>query len=321
MKTRSVVLMCALALAGCEKSGSNGSGALSSEDTALLKDIPGGNIAVVGGNYMKLQSFMQSTFGKAVRDMTTKIMGSENDAMGKWMDCFTHFPKLKLVGGVASRPGGVEMRLVFSGMTVKDVAACATSAGYQNAVDADGKFVLITIPNALMKLDQGYIQLPDGALYMRQAMSLGGVPSVEPSGRAELEGDIAKLAKGTAADDKNLVALAAKADRSKTFWFAGNAANTPVGDKVGDVYGAFDLDDGVKIDVTVQVKESALADKVEDSISEVKKMADQLPADMRSIISDLKFHRSGDELHFVAKMTTAQIQSLSKMGAMGLGGM
>src|SRR5438105_829479 len=110
MTSRALVLASVLAIAGCEK-GTSGSGALAADDAALLKDLPAGNVALVGGNYMKLQNFMQSSLGKMVRDVGSKVSG--NEGMAKWMDCFAKFPKLRLVGGLAVRPKGFEMRMVF----------------------------------------------------------------------------------------------------------------------------------------------------------------------------------------------------------------
>lgn len=314
MTSRAVVFACVLAVAGCEKS-SSGSGALGAEDTALLKDLPSGNVAIVGGNYMKLQNFMQSSMGKMVRDVGAATTG--NEGMGKWMDCFAKFPKLRLVGGLALRPKGFDMRMVFAGMSVGDVTGCAKDAGFKTNVDGDGKFAAIEIPSMMMNVTQGYITLPDGSLYMRQSMSLGMMPSMEPTTRTDLEADVAKLGQGTAADDKALVELAAKADRNQTFWFAGSGAGTPIADKLGEIYGAIDIDNGIRADVTVQLVDSALADQAEQTFDTMKKMSDQLPPDVRGVIDQLKLDRKGDHLHVTAKISAEQLEALTKMGGMG----
>jgi hypothetical protein len=303
-----------LALASCEKSGSS---SLGSDDAALLKDLPAGNVALMGGNYMKLQNFMQSALGKMVRDVTAKVQG--NDSMGKWMDCFAHFPKLRLVGGLATTDSGVEMRFVFAGMTVQDIQGCATGAGFQATLDSDGKFVAIDIPVAGMSVRQGYLVLADGALYMHQKMSFTGLPSVTSGTRAEFEADIATLAKATAADQKNLLDIVGKVDRSRTFWFAGTAANTSIGDKLGELYGSFEIENGLKVDITAQVKDSALADKAEQAITQIKAMKDQIPAELRGVIDDLALDRKGDHLHLTAKVTDEQLQAIAKLGGMGMG--
>ena len=302
-----------LAFAGCEKSGS---GSLATDDTALLKDVPAGNVALMGGNYMKLQNFMQSALGKMVRDVTEKMAG--NDSMGKWMDCFSHFPKLRLVGGLAPTDSGVMMRFVFAGMTVQDIQGCAKTAGFTANLDSDGKFVAIEIPTSMMTVRQGYLALPDGAAYMQQEMTLGGLPTVKSATRADLEASIATLAKGTAADQKNLLEITTKVDRSRTFWFAGSAANTSLGDKLGEVYGSVEIEDGLKLDVTAQVKDSALADKVEQGLTQVKAMKDQVPAELRGVIDGLTFERKGDHLHLTAKVTNDQLQAIAKLGGMGM---
>src|SRR5205823_1331982 len=160
----------------------------------------------------------------------------------KWMDCFAKFPKLRLVGGLALRAKGFEIRMVFSGMGVNDVASCAKDAGFKTAVDGDGKFVSIEIPSMMMNVTQGYLALPDGSL---------------------------------------------------------------------------DIDNGIRVDVTVQLKDSALADQAEQTFDTMKKMSDQLPADLRGVLDELKLDRKGDHLHVKAKITTEQMESLSKMGGMG----
>jgi hypothetical protein len=314
----STVLACALAVTACEKAGSKASGALDTDDSALLKDLPSGNVALMGGNYMKLQNFMQSSFGKMVRDMGAQVSG--NDGTGKWMDCFAKFPKLRLLGGVALRDAGFDIRMVFTGMTASDVAGCAKDAGFKTTSDADGKYVGIEMPSAMMTVKQGYLQLADGGLYMRTGMTMLGTPSAEGASRAELEADQAKLKTGSAADDKALVELAAKADRSQTFWFAGSANGTAVADKLGEVYGAIDIDGGIKLDVTVQLKDKALADKVEKGLDQVKQMSSALPEELRGAVESIKLKRDGDHLRLSAKISEAQLKALAQMGG-GMGGM
>jgi hypothetical protein len=315
MNTRALVLVCLIAATGCERSGSHGSGALAKDEAALLKELPGGNVALIGGNYMKLQNFMQSSFGKMVRDVGTKVSGT--DGMSTWMDCFAKFPNLKLIGGVAMTATGLEVRLLFAGISVTDVAGCAKQAGFTTAIDADGKFVSLDIPTAAMKVNQGYLALPDGSLYMRQSFGLGLAPRLEPTTRPDLEADLAKVGKASAADDKALVELAGKVDHTQPFWFAGSGANTQLADKLGAIYGTIDIGDGITVNVTAQIKDHAKAEQIQATFDQMKKSRDQLPEDLRAVIDQLKLERSADDLHLYAKITAAQLELLKAMGGIG----
>ncbi|HEY1555615.1 MAG TPA: hypothetical protein VGF94_12345 [Kofleriaceae bacterium] len=310
MKSRiAVVMCCALAVGACEKSRS----VLDSDDVVLLEHIPGGNFAIVGGNYMKLQNFMQSSLGKMIEEVGAKVSGT--DGMTKWMECFAKFPSLHLAGAIALRPSAVDIRMVFGGMKLANVIECANQAGFQTKVDPDSKYVSVSIPAAGTTIDQGYLALDDGSFYMRQSMVFTLPPSLGPSSRADLEADVAAAAKGNAADDKALLALANKVDRRRTFWFAGSALGTAEAKEIGDVYGTVDIDNGIAIDVTVQITDPALADKIETGVAQLKKMADQVPGDLRSAIDGLQLQRDGDRLHVTAKITEAQLAAIAKFGA------
>jgi hypothetical protein len=328
MKMRSSVVIAlvsvlGLSLAACEKSdGGKASGPLSSADAELFKSLPTGSNVVFGGNYMKLQNFMQNT---ALGKMTKQMTDAAGKGLTEWMECFAALKDLKVAGAVSmAGKKGAELRMVFSGAGVKDITNCANKAGFKVTADADNKFVGIEVVNPMGNQTQGYLVLPSGNIYTRQAFSLGGMMSVTPATRAELEGDVAGLAKGTVADDKKIQDLVSKVDRSKTMWFAGSADGTPLADKVGEMYGSLEISPGVAIDVTVQVTDSSLAKQAEEGIDQMKSMADQLPGDLKSVVKDLEFKRNGDRLRFAVKMSDAQISSImSTMGGMmgGLGRM
>jgi len=305
-------MVCALAWGACEKSRS----AVSGDDIEQLKHLPGGNFAVVGGNYMKLQNFMQSSMGKMVEQFSAQATG--NEGASKWTDCFAKYPQLHLVGAVGRHEGGVDVRMVFTGMTLDNVTACAKDASFKTEVDSDGKYVRISIPSTMMTLEQGYLKLDDGALLMRQSMTLSPRPALAPSTRADLEADLAAAAKGpSAADDKPLLQIANKVDRTRTFWFAGTAEGTAEASTLGDVYGTVDIESGIDLDVTVQIKEPALADRLEKGVAQIKQLADKVPADLRSAVEGLQLQRDGEKLHVTAKVTDSQLAALAKLGAMG----
>ena len=312
-----IALASSLALAGCEKAKTKSSGPLGDADVAMLKDLPGGNVALIGGNYMKMQNFMQSSLGQFAEDAMEKAGAGKG--FKDWMACFADHKDLKIAGGVALT-AGLEMRLAFRGMTIDQIDACATKAGFTHTLDPDHKYVEIEVPAGLAgTAAQGYLALPDGTVYNRQRMQISLIPTVDAATRDELEQDVKNLSTSNAANDKALVALAAKADRSKSFWFAGSGKGTPVADKLGDIYGALDVDGGLKMDVTIGFTDKTVAKQLEDGLDQVKKMKSSLPADMRDIFDGIDLHRDGGDVRIVAKLTDAQLKSLSHMGALGGG--
>jgi len=317
MRTLLTLTLCStVALAGCEKAKGKSSGPLGADDIALLKDLPGGNVALIGGNYLKMQNFMQSALGQMAEDMMEKATG-DGKGMKEWMACFAEMKDLKIAGGVAIA-SGMEMRLAFKGTTIEAVDACAKRAGYTHTLDPDKKYVEIEVPGpGGMTFSQGYLQLADGALYNRQNLALGLMPSIDPASREKLEADAAKTKTDNAAGDKQLVALAGKANRSQTFWFVGSGKGTPAADKVGDVYGSFDVDSGLAADVTVGFTDGKLAGQLEDGLSQAKKMAGSLPPDLKGILDEITLHRDGDSVRIVAKLSDSQLKALTKMGGLG----
>jgi hypothetical protein len=151
--------------------------------------------------------------------------------------------------------------------------------------------------------------------------SLGRTPTIAVASRADLEADAAAAAKGSAADDSALVSQLATLDRTKTVWFAGTGKGTPFASKLGNVSGTMDLSNGLAIDVTVQLTDERLVSQVDKGMAQLQQMKDQIPADYRSIIDGIKYDKNGDQLHFSASMTDAQIgtlmKQLSAMSAMG----
>jgi hypothetical protein len=316
MKTLfSTVMACVIALAACGKGGAKGSGAISQDELALFRELPGNNAALFGGNYIKMQNFMSSTLGKA---LTAQMKDDKAEA---WMNCFTSFKSMRVVGGITSAGKDITMRIVFTGLKPADIAECAKKGQFQNTLDADGKFVSVDVATGAMSVNQGYLQLPSGQVYSRTTISLGGIPSFASGSRADLEADVQASTKSTAADDTKVVALLAKVDRSRTFWFAGTAAGTPLGEKIGEIYGSVDLDGGLALDVTVQVNDAKMVDKIEEGVSEAKKMSDKMPGDLKSVIEGLDFSRDGDHVRFADKISESQLTSLMSLGAMGGMGM
>jgi hypothetical protein len=304
-----LALASTVALAGCEKANHKSSGPLGDDDLAMLRDIPGDNVALMGGNYMKMQSFMQSSLGQLAENAMDKMGAGKG--FKDWMACFADMKNLKIVGGAALHDG-LEMRLAFRGVTIDQIDGCAKRAGFTHTIDADHKFVTIEVPGAMgQTFAQGYLALADGTIYNRQRVAISIVPTVDPASREDLERDVKNLSTSNAAGDKALVALAAKASRGGTFWFAGSGAHTPAASKVGDVYGSLDIDGGLAADVTIGFTDKSLASQLEEGLDQAKKMSDKLPPEMRSMIDGIKLDRDGSSVRIVAKLSDAQIKSLS----------
>lgn len=306
------IMVLALALTACEKAGSNpkGSGELSQQDKDLFKFLPAGSSAVFGGNYMKLQKFMTSTLGKTAVEAVEKM----GPGMADWSACFTELKDLKLAGSANVKGKGLDLRMIFTGMKIGDVAKCADRAKFKYTIDPDNKFINVTVPPPAN--EQGYLLAANGALYMRQSMEISAAPVVNPTSRADLEADLKAAASANVLSDTKMQALIAKADRTRTIWFAGSGAGTPAADKLGELFGGFDLDNGFSIDVTFQLVDPALADKLDDGVKELKKMSDQLPANMKAAVESLKFNRSGDHVHFALKLDDKQLADLMKQASM-----
>ena len=318
MKRRSlisIVLVLLALAAACEKDVTpKGSGDLSAEDKELFKYLPAGATAVFGGNYMKLQQFMTSTLGKTMAG----AMEQYGPGMKEWMKCFTDLQGLRLAGAASVAGKGLELRMIFTGMKVEDVAKCAKAASYDATIDPDNKFITVALPAPAGK--QGYLVAPNGALYMRQSMVISAAPTVTAASRADLEADLKAAATSNAMGDTKLQTLIGKTDRSKTMWFAGSGAGTPIADKLGDLFGSFDLGNGFAADVSFDLKDGDDVDKIDSGVKEMKKMADQLPGSMKDAVQSLQFDRKGNHVRFAVKLDDKQLADLMKQASM-FGGM
>jgi hypothetical protein len=208
--------------------------------------------------------------------------------------------------------------MIFTGMKVADIATCAGKASYKTETDPDGKYISVELPAPAGK--QGYLAAPNGALYMRQSMIISAAPTVTGATRADLEADLNAAASSNALSDTKIQALIAKTDRTKTMWFAGSGVGTSVADKLGELYGSFDLGNGFSADVTFQLLDKALLDKLEEGVAEIKKMADQLPGTMKDAVQSLQFSRKADHVRFAVKLDDKQLGDLMRQANM-LGGM
>ena len=315
MKRRTLLslALAVAAVAGCEKASTstNGSGALTTGELELFHFLPKGAPIYFAGSYSQLQNLMKSGVGK----FTSMIADRMGPGMSTWMNCLAAPHGMKIAAAASVSGKAFEMRLVFAGIKIADIATCGQKASFKVTTDPDGKYVAVELPPPANLAT--YLALPNGDLYARQTTELGLKASQVSALRPELEGDLAALAQGTAADDETLTTLAAKIDRSKTGWFVGSAAGTPIADKVGEAYGWIDGSSGLALDVTVQIKSAADIDKIDQGITQVRGMADQLPGDFKDVVKNLKFSHGGDHVHFAIALTDAQIKSLTdQLGSM-----
>ncbi|MEO6777185.1 MAG: hypothetical protein ABI467_29930 [Kofleriaceae bacterium] len=310
-----LVLLACAACEACEKDVTpKGSGALAAQDQQLFEYLPAGATAVFGGNYMKLQQFMTTTLGKTM----ASTMDKYGPGMKEWMKCFTDLQGLRLAGSANVAGKGLELRMIFTGMKVADVAKCATAASYATTIDPDGKFIAVELPAPAGK--QGYLVAPNGALYMRQSMVISAAPTVTAASRADLEADLQAAKASNVMGDAKLQGLIAKTDRTKTMWFAGTGAGTPIANKLGELFGSFDLSNGFSADVSFQLLDGEDVDKLDSGVKEMKKMAAQLPGSMKDAVQSLQFDRKGDRVRFAVKLDDKQLGDLMKQASM-FGGM
>jgi hypothetical protein len=322
MKTRLAVVVAmwvavATLFAGCKKDGAaSDSGALDPAEKALLQYFPAGSPVVFGGNYMKLQNLVQGGLGTV-----TEALDKVAPGMSTWTKCFTEVAEHKLhAAGVLGKD--TQLRMAFSGVTVDEVAACAQKANFKTTIDPDRKYMTIEMAMPSMPgagATVSYLVLPSGALYTRFNSPIG---TATPATRAILEADVADV-KTSAADDPALAALYRKVDHSKTVWFVCRGEGTPLADTFGDAYGSFDLSSGLTLDIVAQIKSADDAKKIEDGFARARKSADTLSGDVKDVVKGMTLDRNGDQLHFVVKVSSAQLKSfMSQFGSMlgGLGG-
>jgi len=317
MKRRSslAVVFLVLALAACEKDGATpkSSGDLSADDKAQFAVLPSGATAVFGGNYLRLQNFMSSTLGKTTTAILEKYDGPER--MAEWTKCFLVNRNLRIAGAAnVTGTKGLDLRMVWSGMTLDDVATCAAKGSLKTTLSDDKQFLTVELPAPLGT--QGYLVTSTGAIYVRQSMVISAALVMTPSSRTDLDADLKVAAASNVLSDTKMMALIAKADRTKTLWFVGSGAGTAAATKLGDVVGSFDIDDGIAVDVSAQVLDDAMLGKLEGGVAELKKMSDQLPGNMKEIVSQLQFSRKGDRARFAIKVNDKQLADLVKQAGM-----
>jgi len=304
-------------VAGCEKAASQqqkGSGPLGANERTLFQFLPRGAQIYFAGDYSKLQDFMKSGLGQ----FTTSLADKVSPSMSTLTTCLAGPRGMKSAMSMSFADKKFEDKIVIDGLKIEDVARCGKQSGLETTVDADGKFVAVVLPMPTGAIDFAYYQLASGALYSHQTITLGSdKPVPQAVSRAVCEAELAAVGHASAADDPAFTALAAKADRSKTGWFVASGAGTAFGSTLGELYGSVDATSGVALDVTVQLVKATDADKVEQAVAQLRKMADQMPASFKAVVTALRFERSGERLHASLALSDSQLKSVSEQ----LGGM
>jgi hypothetical protein len=318
MSLGTMAVVSLLALGACEKDSGlskKQSGKLRSNESSMLANLPGGNVGMFGGNYMKLQGFFQnSAMAKVMGQMEAMAPG-----MTAWTECFLtgDASKLQMLGVVSYQGDEAKMTYVMRGFGIPQIEACAKKASFPTTVDADGKYVAIEMPGALGAQPLGYLVLADGSLLSSQAMPFPPTGAVVPSTRADLEAVVASAAKANANTDTVLIDEASHIDRDRAVWFVANLNGTPAGDKIGLLRGWFDIDGGLATDLSIQITDKATAAEIAKGIPEMKSQADRLGKDVAELIRGLRYERNGDRFRFGLKITNAQMEKLMA----GMGGM
>lgn len=307
-----LALTAACALGGCEKDSglpSKTSGKLRAHETSMLEQLPGGNIAIFGGDYVKLQDFIQTS--PMARLMGT--MESVAPGMSAWTECFVvgDTSKLQMLGGVSYLADVATMTVVMRGFTVPMIEDCAKKASFPSTVDADGKYISVEMPTVMGTTMTGYLALADGSLLSSQTMPLPPAAGAPPrSSRADLEAVVASVARGSAAEDTLLLDEAARIDRDRAVWFVADLHGTPAADKLGVMRGWIDVGGGLDLDLSVQITDRDMANQIAEQLPKLKAQADMLGQDVAEVVRAIRYERKGDRFRFGLEISNRQLEKL-----------
>lgn len=300
-------LVSGLSLAtSCSKEDTNkisASGELSKSEQGLLALLPASGQVVFGGKYAKFVDYWKNSPLKSLAGDLMKMSGAKND-MSDYMNCWMDqgAKDMKLAGTVNFANGGIDMRMVFGGMSKDVFTKCAGKGGMASKMDEDGKYLeLQDMPDGVGgKYDLGYYFVDDTTTYFSLKMSMtGGAP--KSATRAEIEADIKGAANSSAANSAELGALAKKADRSKSFWFAGTTKGTEAADKLKGGVGWMDADsNSMSMGFSVQLTDSSKPAEAVKEFGKAKEKVGSLPPGFKgpveALIKDVHLSADGDTL-------------------------
>jgi hypothetical protein len=272
-------------------------------NSALFKDLPGGNFALVGGNLVKLEGVLRSYSAKYLQS-ALHAAGIEK-SFKSYTDCLAVFANRPAATAFAAHDHKLEMRSAISGVGIQDIAACATRAGFAARIDADGKYVETEIIAGAKTMKLGMLELADHALYSRYSMA-NGADKISAS-RAELEADAAVATRKSAAEDADLLDIARGVDRGRMIWIAGTGRTTSLADLLGEFSGTFDLESGLHADVTIQVVNARTRQELLDFFAATKRDAVKVTAEQRALLEGIQVRSDGDRVHVLVTWSDAQV--------------
>jgi hypothetical protein len=295
------LLTLACVVAAC--SGGHVEAPRETEDTALLRDLPGGNAALFGGDYYNVQGWLDSILPIIARGSRSE--GDEH--VRAWMTCASQLAGKRVLGGLVVVGDHVELRVVSASLHLSELVGCANRAHLTATLDSDGKYLSISLSD---KATLSFLELRDGAVYTRRIIA--PAPQQLASSRGELESDVASAARTSAAEDTKLRALAARADHGKSLWFAGTGASTPLERFLGESSGSIEVapDGGVAVDVTAQIIDPATADRIASQYLSAKQYALRQDAKMQQIAAAVDLQRDTDRIHLTVHWSGSQVSEL-----------
>ena len=226
----------------------------------------------------------------------------DGDLLG---DCLAHSGPLHVAGAIAFDPPNVQARAVIEHAALADVASCVRSS-QAVVVDPDhvhGRTVMKLGPAGESSIE--LVQLPDGNLYARADFLVDGPPYFRAITRADLDADVAAIAKRTVVDDAKVMTLLDHADASTSVTLAVDGSRTPIAAVLGDAWASIAIDaEGARIDMTLQIVDAAVADRMEQRCRAVA---------AKHELAMLEVSRAGDRFHIVARATYQQMANLPKI--------
>ena len=316
--TKVAAVALAVSLFACEKSPDfemKASGKLTSDEQSMLAELPAGNTALFGGNVL---DFQKQWANSPLMKFTQAQQGAASKASAAWMECVSTLSWKAMLGGVQVAFPKFTAHFVMRGLDLAALDTCATKAEIEHALDADGRYLSITIPSEFGAIKSGYYKLPSGTLMSRVVMQFP--PEGVEVTRADFEAIEKALPSANATADKALIAELESLDRAGAIWFVGDGTKTPLGANLGLVKGTMDVSGGLKVDMIVQLNDKKMADQMEKAIPDLKKNANMLGKEAVEVVNQLRFSRKGDRVRFGLKVTNAQLEGLLKKLPMGMMG-
>lgn len=308
-------LLMASAAAGCNKTepgtSATPSGALTADEKDLLSHLPAGALAVFGGNPFALRRWIEDS-------QVAGALGKPLPAFSKmWDRCLAKQEK-PTAGSLALENGAPVLRMFIKGLTIAALEECAEEAMLTGTKDADGKGFTIELPQHDRSTRSSTYLAVDGGVYLRQALSdlreivayRGPAAAVT---RAQLEADVAALAKGNAASEGKFDSLLAKVDRRKTLWFASGTAGTSAAATFKQVYGSLSFHEGLGAELIAQtVKEGAASDMVQQyrrGMEQLRNASEEL-APLKETLSRISLVEADNTLRLALALDEQQLAML-----------